>query len=178
MSKVRVLVGTKKGAFILSADGTRKNWQVTGPFFAGWEVYHLKGSPVEPDRIYASQTSGWFGQVVQRSDDGGRTWNPPDGSAPPAFDGKPPVPSNRFAYEGEVGTHTWYDGTQHPWEFKRIWHFEPSLTEPDTVYAGAEDAALFKSVDGGRSWKELAGLRRATACTSKRHSPYSWTGES
>jgi photosystem II stability/assembly factor-like uncharacterized protein len=160
MSKIRVLVGTKKGAFILTADGQRKDWKVSQPHFAGWEMYHLKGSPVAPDRIYASQTSGWFGQVIQRSDDGGQTWNTPDGSPLPEFDGRPPVGSNRFVYEGEVGTHKWYDGTQHPWEFKRIWHLEPSLTDPDTVYAGAEDAALFKSVDGGKSWKELSGLRR------------------
>jgi photosystem II stability/assembly factor-like uncharacterized protein len=161
MSSVRLLVGTKKGAFILSADGTRRDWNVSGPHFAGWEMYHLKGSPVEPNRIYASQTSGWFGQVIQRSDDGGKTWNTPDGSPMPAFDGPPAGASNKFVYEGEVGTHKWYDGSQHPWEFKRIWHLEPSLTDVDTVYAGAEDAAIFKSADGGKTWRELSGLRNA-----------------
>ena len=161
MSKVRVLVGTKKGAFILTADGTRKNWEVSGPHFAGWEMYHLKGSPVDPNRIYASQTSGWFGQLIQRSDDGGKTWEPPGGDKMPAPGEFPAGASNKFVYEGEVGTHKWYDGTQHPWEFKRIWHLEPSLTDPDTVYAGAEDAALFKTTDGGKSWKELPGLRSA-----------------
>jgi photosystem II stability/assembly factor-like uncharacterized protein len=160
MSKVRVLVGTKKGAFILTADGARKNWDVAGPFFAGWEMYHLKGSPVNPDRIYASQSSGWFGQVIQRSDDGGKTWATPDGSALPEPGPAPAGASNQFAYDGEVGTHKWYDGTQHPWEFKRIWHLEPSLTDPNTVYAGAEDAAIFKSTDGGVSWKELSALRQ------------------
>jgi photosystem II stability/assembly factor-like uncharacterized protein len=144
MSSVRVLVGTKKGAFILTADGKRKDWQVSGPFFAGWEIYHVKGSPVNPDRLYASQSSGWFGQVVQRSDDGGATWAPV---------------GNKFAYEGVPGTHQWYDGTPHPWEFKRVWHFEPSLTDAETVYAGVEDAALFKSTDGGANWQELSGLR-------------------
>jgi photosystem II stability/assembly factor-like uncharacterized protein len=146
MSKVRVLVGTRKGAFVLTADGKRDKWEISGPHFAGWELYHVKGSPVDPNRIYASQTSGWFGQKVQRSDDGGQTWNPV---------------GDKFAYEGTPGTHMWYDGTQHPWEFKRIWHLEPSLTEADTVYAGAEDAALFKSTDGGQSWQELPTLRNA-----------------
>jgi photosystem II stability/assembly factor-like uncharacterized protein len=146
MSRIRVLVGTRKGAFILSADGTRKNWEVTGPHFAGWEIYHLKGSPLNPDRLYASQTSSWFGQVIQRSNDGGKTWEPV---------------GNAFEYEGNPGTHKWYDGTQHPWEFKRIWHLEPSLDDPETVYAGAEDAAFFKSTDGGVSWKEFPGLRSA-----------------
>lgn len=146
MSTVRVLVGTRKGAFILTSDGKREKWDVSGPFFAGWELYHLKGSPVDPNRIYASQTSGWFGQVVQRSNDGGKTWE---------------AVGNEFKYDGNPGTHKWYDGTQHPWEFKRIWHLEPSLTDPDTVYAGAEDAALFQTTDGGKTWKELPGLRSA-----------------
>ena len=146
MSSVRVLVGTRKGAFILTADGQREEWEISGPLFAGWEIYHLKGSPAAPDRLYASQTSGWFGQQIQRSDDGGKTWEPV---------------GNEFKYEGVPGTHQWYDGTQHPWEFKRIWHLEPSLTDPDTVYAGAEDAALFQTVDGGKTWREFPGLRGA-----------------
>lgn len=163
MSGIRVLVGTKKGAFILTADGKRKNWSVSGPHFAGWEMYHVKGSAADPNRIYASQTSGWFGQIIQRSDDGGKTWNTP-GSSPEELQGPGGFPkgeSNKFVYEGEAGTHKWYDGTQHPWEFKRIWHIEPSLTDPDTAYAGAEDAAIFKTTDGGKTWKELPGLRKA-----------------
>lgn len=144
MSQVRVLVGTRKGAFILTSDGTRKDWKVSGPHFAGWEIYHMKGSPVDPNRLYASQSSGWFGQMIQRSDDGGQTWE---------------SVGNEFVYNGTPGTHQWYDGTQHPWEFKRVWHLEPSLSDPDTVYAGAEDAALFRTTDGGKSWQEMAGLR-------------------
>lgn len=159
MSNVRLLVGTRKGAFVLTSDGKRKKWEVSGPHFAGWEVYHLKASPVQPDRIYASQSSSWFGQIIQRSDDGGKTWNPPGGEKMPGPFDPPGGLSNRFLYEGEVGKHLWYDGTQHPWEFKRVWHLEPSLTEPDTVYAGVEDAALFRSTNGGRTWQEFPALR-------------------
>ncbi len=144
MSQVRVLVGTRKGAFILTSDGSRIRWTVDGPFFGGWEIYHLKGSPVDPSRLYASQSTGWFGQLIQRSNDGGRSWEPV---------------GNTFAYDGVAGTHQWYDGTAHPWEFKRVWHLEPSLKDPDVVYAGIEDAALFRSEDGGRTWNELSGLR-------------------
>jgi photosystem II stability/assembly factor-like uncharacterized protein len=162
MSGVRVLVGTRKGAFILEADGKRKNWNISGPHFAGWEMYHLKGSPADPNRIYASQTSGWFGQLIQRSNDGGKTWEVPGGAPAPGPDGMPQGQSNKFAYDtaaAPLTTHQWYDGTQHPWEFKRVWHLEPSLTDPDTVYAGVEDAAIFRSTDGGTSWHELPGLR-------------------
>jgi hypothetical protein len=143
---VRLLVGTRKGAFILTADGTRKKWAISGPHFAGWEIYHVKGSPVDSNRLYASQSSGWFGQKIQRSDDAGKSWE---------------LVGDQFAYDGVPGSHMWYDGTQHPWEFKRIWHLEPSLSDPDTVYAGAEDAALFRTTDGGKTWQELPGLRTA-----------------
>jgi photosystem II stability/assembly factor-like uncharacterized protein len=147
MSGVRVLVGTRKGAFILTSDGKRQKWDISGPHFGvgGWEIYHMKGSPVDPNRIYASLSSGWSGQVMQRSDDGGKTWE---------------TAGNQFNYDGVPGTHQWYDGTPHPWAFKRVWHLEPSLTDPDTVYAGIEDAALFRSTDGGKNWEELSGLRK------------------
>jgi hypothetical protein len=144
MSGVRVLVGTRKGAFVLTSDGKRDQWAIDGPEFPGWEICHLKGSPANPDRLYASQSSSWFGQLIQRSDDGGASWRPV---------------GNKFTYDGIPGTHQWYDGTPHPWEFARVWHLEPSLTDPDTVYAGVEDAALFRSVDGGDNWQELSGLR-------------------
>jgi photosystem II stability/assembly factor-like uncharacterized protein len=154
MSSVRVLIGTRKGAFIATADGKRRDWKIDGPHFGGWEVMHVAGSPTEPDRIFASQWTDWHGQVVQRSDDGGRTWEPV---------------GNEFAYDGVPGTHQFYDGTPHPWDFRRVWHLEPSPSDPDHVLAGVEDAALFRSTDGGRSWSELSALR--THSTGKDWTP-------
>ncbi len=151
MTEVRVLAGTRKGAFILRSDAKRERWDVTGPLFGGWEIYHFTGSPADLGRLYASQSTGWFGQLIQRSDDGGATWAPV---------------GNEFTYDGTPGTHLWYDGTPRPWEFKRIWHLEPSLSDPDTVYAGAEDAALFGSSDGGQTWQELPGLREHKSAPS------------
>ncbi|MGH3436743.1 MAG: WD40/YVTN/BNR-like repeat-containing protein [Sciscionella sp.] len=145
MSGVRVLVGTRKGAFVLTSDAKRQQWDVDGPHFAGWEIYHCTGSPADPDRLFASQSTAWFGQLIQRSDDGGKSWQPV---------------GNDFSYEGEAGTHLWYDGTPRPFEFKRVWHLEPSPTDPDTVYAGVEDAALYRSVNGGQTWQELSALRQ------------------
>jgi len=164
MSGVRVLVGTRKGAFILTSDGKRQRWDVSGPHFGGWEIYHMKGSPVDPNRIYASQSNSWFGQIIQRSNDGGKTWEQPGtkpGEPTTTPEGMPKGESNKFVYEGNPGTHMWYDGTPHPWEFKRVWHLEPSLTDPDVVYAGVEDAAIFKTTDGAKNWQELPGLRGA-----------------
>ena len=144
MSGVRVLAGTRKGAFILTSNEKRQKWNVEGPLFEGWEIWHMKGSPADPNRLYASQNTQWFGQLIQRSNDGGKSWEPV---------------GNQFTYASETGTHLWYDGTPHPWEFARVWHLEPSLTDPDTVYAGVEDAAMFRSTDGGQSWTELMNLR-------------------
>ncbi len=115
MTGVRVLVGTRKGAFVLTSDGMRNAWDIGVPHFAGWEIYHLKGSPADAGRLNASQSTGWFGQQIQRSDDGGETWQPA---------------GNEFSYDGIPGTHQWHDGTPHPWEFARVWHLEPSLPDP------------------------------------------------
>src|ERR1700682_5744545 len=105
MPNVRVLVGTRKGAFIFTSNEKRKDWAVSEPLFPGWEIYHFNASPANPDRLYVSQSTGWFGQIIQRSDDGGKTWQ---------------AVGNKFPYEGNPGTHLWYDGSQHPWEFQRV----------------------------------------------------------
>jgi hypothetical protein len=139
----------------------------TGPHFAGWEIYHMKGSAVDPNRIYASQTSGWFGQIIQRSDDGGETWfqpGTPAGEPTTTRGGMPKGESNKFVYDSfgrnrqATHDHQFYDGTQSVGVQTSLAP-EPSLDNPDVVYAGIEDAALFRSADGGQTWQELPGLR-------------------
>ncbi|HEY3248838.1 MAG TPA: exo-alpha-sialidase [bacterium] len=151
MANVRVLVGTRKGGFILTSDAGRRNWQIDGPHFGGWEVFHLEASPTDPDRLYAALWTGWHGAVIQRSSDGGRTWEPV---------------GNQFAYADSEATHQDFDGKQIPWRFKRVWHIEPALDRPGTLYAGVEDAALFESPDAGGSWEELSSLRRHPTAAS------------
>src|SRR6266850_2222902 len=175
MSRVRVLVGTRKGAFILTADGKRQHWDVSGPHFGGWEMYHLKGSPADPNRIYASQSSSWFGQVIQRSSDGGKTWE---------------AVGNKFAYDGPTGTHLWYAGIQDAALFRttdggQTWQELPGLrnhpsapawqpgaggmclhtilldpSHPDRIFIAISAAGVFRSDDAGKTWRPMnRGLR-------------------
>ncbi|WP_201733267.1 sialidase family protein [Acidithrix sp. C25] len=151
MTEVRLLIGTKKGAFIIDSANGRSQWQIQGPLFGGWEIYHINASPLNKNLIYASQFNGWFGQVLQRSFDAGKTWE---------------AVSNSFNYSGEPKPHLWYDGSSHLWEFAKVWNLSPSLFDEKTVFAGIEDAAIFVSHDAGESWGELHGLREHSTAGS------------
>ena len=143
MTGVRVLVGSRKGAFIPFSDGKREKPDVSGPFFGVGDLSRqgLAGGS-ESDLCVAIERL--VRQQMQHSSDGGQTRE---------------AVGNKFVFEGTPGTHKWCDGTPHPWEFNRVWHLEPSLTDPETVLARVEDAALFRTTDGGQTWTELAGLR-------------------
>ena len=162
MSKVRVLVGTKKGAFILTRRQARQ-LEVSDPILPAGRSYHMKGSPVNPDRIFVSQTSGWFGRSSSAPTDGGKTWG--RRASPEMSHMATEGQANKFVCDTStengkaLTTHQFYDGTEHPWEFKRVWHIEPSLTDPDTAYDGIEDAAIFRTTDGATTWHEMPGLR-------------------
>ena len=167
--QVRVLVGTKKGALHPHRPtASAQKWDVSGPHFAGWEIYHMKGSPVDPEphlRLADQRLVRAGHSALRRRRQDLDQPGTPAGEPTTTPDGMPKGESNKFVYDTSpqtgkpLTTHQWYDGTQHPWEFKRVWHLEPSLNDPDTVYAGVEDAALFRSTDGGKTWHELAGLR-------------------
>src|SRR5438094_688302 len=142
MSGVRVLVGTRKGAFILTSDGKRERWNVSGPHFAGWEIYHLKGSPVDPNRLYASQTSGWFGQIIQRSCDGGKTWETPGG-------GKTRKPINR-------GLHSQYIPDPDAEVGHCVHRIALHRSRPNVLFM-QKHWDVMRSDDGGDSWREVSG---------------------
>lgn len=133
MSSVRVLIGTKKGAFLMSADGKRQDWEISGPHFGGWEIYHMKASPVDPDRIYASQSTAWFGQVVQRSDDGGQSWRPINNGLRSDFMPDPTA---------EIG-HCVHRIAMHP-------------SRPEVLFM-QKHWDVMRSDDAGDSWTEVSG---------------------
>ena len=160
MSGVRLLVGTRKGR--VRPNRRRETEQV------GHQRSTFRGLGDLPPQGIARRSRSALRVAVERLV---RTSHPAFQRRRKTWE----TMGNEFRYEGVPGTHQWYDGTQHPWEFKRVWHLEPSLTDPDTVYAGVEDAALFKSADGGRTWEELAGLRGhasgPVAAGRRRHVP-------
>src|SRR5438309_939408 len=167
MSKVRVLVGTRKGAFILTADGERDRWEVSGPHFAGWEIYHVKGSPVDPDRLYVSQSSGWFGQIIQRSDDGGKTWlqpGTPPGEPTTTPEGMPMAESNKFVYDTSPetckpinrGVHSLYIPNPTAEVGHCVHHIAMNPSRPGVLFM-QKHWDVMRSDDGGDSWREVSG---------------------
>src|ERR671937_3058 len=138
MSEVRVLVGTRKGAFVLTSDGTRDRWDVSGPHFGGWEIYHIKGCPTEPNRLYASQSSSWFGQVIQRSNDGGQTWQELAG------------------LRQHESASAWQPGAGGMCLHTVL--LDPS--QPQRIFVAISAAGAFRSDDGGTTWRPInRGLR-------------------
>ena len=134
-----VLVGTRKGAFVLTGDESRRQWQISGPFNPGTDVFHLVYDDRNGGIIYSASNSMWFGPQVEFSPDLGKTWE--QAEVQPRFNNKP-----------EYAEH---DGDT----VSRIWHIEPGRAEePGTLFAGVQPAALFKSTDGGATWLEVEGL--------------------
>lgn len=133
VGQVWILVGTNKGAFFYRSDASRRNWTLTGPHLAGWEVYSLLGDSRHGNRIYAGTSHFVYGPSIRVSDDGGATWTEIENSPRCA-------PESGFA-------------------LKRIWQIVPGhASQPETLYAGVEEAGLFVSRDGGQSWEEVAAL--------------------
>lgn len=128
-TRVLVLLGTKKGAFILESDGDRRSWELRGPFCDTWPMNHVIADPAT-GTIYGAGGNEWFGPAVWKSTDLGATWT---------------HSSNGLAYAaGET-------------PIRSAWSL--SRSAGGRLYAGVEPAGLFRSDDGGETWQHVAGLR-------------------
>jgi photosystem II stability/assembly factor-like uncharacterized protein len=126
-----LLAGTKKGLFILRTTD-RDDWDLTGPFQPGREIHHAVYD-ARNEAIYATSNDAWFGSEIVRSPDLGKSWQTSDRN--PAF------------AEGS------------DLKVERVWHIEPGRPEqPATLYAGTAPAALFQSMDHGKTWSEISTL--------------------
>lgn len=147
-SKILVLVGTRKGAFILSSDENRKNWDMKGPLFKGWNVMHMTYDPRD-QRIHTAAVHDVYGPSTHYSDDFGESWN----QAREAPNFTRPSQSGR-----PLGTP---DEVEVPDEAKgkiekvlKVWHIKPTgHKKPGVLFAGVEPAALFVSTDSGETWE-------------------------
>ncbi|MEX2229831.1 MAG: exo-alpha-sialidase [Dehalococcoidia bacterium] len=135
---VAVLVGTRKGLYVLRSGAARSRWKVEGPHHAGWPVHHASFDPRDGSSMYAAVNATWGGPRIEISRDLGKTWQT---AANPAFPEGAVVDDNG------------------PWTFKETWHIEPGhASTPNVVWAGTAPAALFRSDDRGMTWTYLPAL--------------------
>lgn len=134
LSKVLVLVGTRKGAFLFHSDRERRTWHMEGPVLPGMQVNHMAYDSRDGS-VYAAANSYFYGPTVHKSTDLGKTWT---------------HSSEELKY-----------GPDDKEKVKAVWHVAPGpASEPGVVYAGVEHSGLFRSEDGGRTWAEVASLRQ------------------
>jgi photosystem II stability/assembly factor-like uncharacterized protein len=126
--KVLILLGTKKGAFIIEGDALRRSFELRGPFCETWPMNHVVADPAT-GTIYGGGGNEWFGPAVWMSTDLGASWT--------------------HSSEGLA-----YEAGEDP--IKSVWSVAPG---EGCIYVGVEPAGLFRSEDGGRSWRHVAGLR-------------------
>lgn len=133
-AQVQLMVGTAKGGFIYTSDTARQSWELRGPFLHGWEVYSVLGDQRgSQPRIIAGTSHEAYGPSIRISDDLGKTWEPVE---------KGPEYSEASGFK-----------------LNRIWQLVPGhATQPETVYAGVDEAGLFVSHDRGESWSEVDSL--------------------
>ena len=122
-----ILVGTRKGLFVLKGDETRRKWEFEGPHLSGWDVFHAMK---HDGSLYAAANHGVYGATVQRSDDGGKTWERSEALGLPE--------------DTEL-------------TLEKTWHVEPG-TNGNTLWLGGAPGVLFRSDDRGESWEPVMSL--------------------
>jgi hypothetical protein len=134
---VVVLVATRKGAWLYHGDAARKTWRADGPHFLGHVISHVVLDPRDGRTLLAAAKTGHLGPTVFRSMDLGRTWK--EAAQPPAFAKAP---------DGEKGR-----AVDHT-----FWLTPAHASEPNVWYAGTSPQGLFRSEDGGVSWKPFSSI--------------------
>ena len=131
--RVRLLIATRKGLWTLTSDASRRSWKLSPPAFLGHIVHHAMLDPRDGRTMLAAARTGHLGPTVFRSTDNGRTWK--EAATPPAF-----APDS-----GRVVDHT-------------FWLTPGHASQPGVWYAGTSPQGLFRSEDGGATWKGVAGF--------------------
>ena len=149
--RVTLLVSTRKGLWQLHADPLRRNWRLVGPQFLGHIVHHCVVDPRNPNSILAAARTGHLGPTIFRSADRGRSWH--EAKQPPAF----------REGSGRVVDHS-------------FWLTPGHASQPGVWYAGTSPQGLFRSEDGGATWRGVDGFnehpqRKAWFDDSKNGSP-------
>ncbi len=132
-----VLVATRKGAFILKGDSSRRSWKISDPIFLGHMVHHMVQDPRDPSVILIAARTGHLGPTVFRSENYGKTWA--EAKQPPAFHKAPE------GQKGRVVDHV-------------FWLTPAHASEPGAWYAGTSPHGLFRSEDGGKTWEGVDGF--------------------
>jgi photosystem II stability/assembly factor-like uncharacterized protein len=150
--KVRILVGTRKGTYVVEGDTKRKDWKVGPVAHTGDEVYHVVADPRHPGDIYAAVNNMFWGPEVQRSRDWGKKWKEiATPLAPKKKDRKPEMNDSEPSAPVQRA-------------LTRLWHIEPGLAgEPNTLYLGADPHLLFRSSDLGSSWEPIESINNHPA---------------
>jgi photosystem II stability/assembly factor-like uncharacterized protein len=140
--RIDLLIATQKGAFVLRGDAARRSWKVLGPHFLGSETNHFVQDPRDPRAMLVAAVTGHLGPTIFRSTDGGKSWA--EAKQPPAFP---------KAEQGKDGP-----------AVKRTFFLTPGhASQPGVWWAGTVPHALFRSEDGGASWKPVDGFNRYIA---------------
>jgi hypothetical protein len=148
-SKVRILVGTRKGTYVVEGDRARKRWKVGPVAHEGKDVFHVVADPRHPGDLYAAVNDNFFGPEIQRSRNYGKSWKE---IATPLL----PLHKERKFEMNQTEPQAII-----PRALQRLWHIEPgSAAEPDSLYLGADPHLLFRSSDLGGSWNPVEAINQ------------------
>jgi hypothetical protein len=141
--KVRLFVGSRKGAYVLESDSSRKRWSIRGPYHEGGDTFMIRADSREPGTVYAAVNNTFFGPMLFRSTDWGRKWT------------ETSVPQMPRKKDRNVS----YDAPPPKWPIVNVWQIVPGREdEPGRIWMGVDPASLWRSDDRGDSWEGIRGI--------------------